>query len=190
MFRKGVTLVELLVSIAILGILSLVVFSITKELRYRAWASRMASDFEQITTSYKAWQAINLRDATPNSNYSDPEPCQGRNNPRFSWVNIYYPDFVGVKAYSPVTKTEYRYDNDWDFCESPDPMTGLPRPNDGVNIANYTCTVTEADNLRKVTQILDSKLDGGDGYNLGTIQWLDGGSGSTDFGLFYRMSCR
>jgi prepilin-type N-terminal cleavage/methylation domain-containing protein len=188
--KIGVTLIELLVSIAIVGVLAVVVFSITRVYIYKAKAAKMAADMSQIRTAWMSWMGETLLESPKQDDpiyfVPDTPSCSGRSNPRMQNAKFLYPDYLSGILINPVTNEEYRYDNDKRGCDDPN----FQNPNDPVNIATYSCTESQAEELEKVTLILDNQVDKDDGYNTGLIRWVDNTlDDPDDFRLHYFLSC-
>jgi prepilin-type N-terminal cleavage/methylation domain-containing protein len=181
--KTGFTIIEALIAIAIVAVLSTVIFFTSKEYFLQAKAGKMASDLLQYKTAWLAWKSEKIIDSLDDNVIPDTDYGCTDNEPRMS--NTYlYPDYLQGTLINPVTKDEYRYDFDSDYC------TGS-EPSGGVNVMTATCTDAHAQEMAKVAVILDEKLDRGDGYNSGLIRWNapEAGDPTWYFRIYYRIAC-
>ncbi|PJC34113.1 hypothetical protein CO051_00395 [Candidatus Roizmanbacteria bacterium CG_4_9_14_0_2_um_filter_39_13] len=172
--RFGFTLFEMIVVIAIIGILSTMGFATYTNVKKNTRASRIAVDFQQMKLGWELWRNA--------SNLSYPDESAGT-NPDVTCFTEPSIDQTVVQPYlgdiyRDPWGVRYSYDNDGDnFADGGDIDAG-------VNIVMRWCAGNGARYI-KFAPSIDQTIDGGDGASAGKVRWTT--DPEEDGGIIYAL---
>lgn len=160
---RGFTLLELLVVIALIGILATVVLASLSESRERAIAAQLTAQFQELEKALWLYALSENLQSWPNSSTGGTEFSNASVLPNFS---SYFPNLP-----TPPAGTSYQYYFRLDY----DPL--LCAGGSFRNGVNVRVSDDVDEKLARVFQIIDMQIDNGDGPNCGRIK-RGGGSHS------------
>ncbi len=174
-YFKGFTLIELLVVIAIIGTLSSIVLVSLNTNRKKAKAAKLMSDLKQIEKAFITWGI----DEEISEWWHEDEWGAPTDEPEVSWL-IENTSLGEILLSSPdIDANIYVYDNDGDTFD-----TDGDGCVDGYIYQGVNLNIWDRD-LLDVIEIVDEKIDGGDGPLCGRVVWDEGGAGGYFIG--YRL---
>jgi prepilin-type N-terminal cleavage/methylation domain-containing protein len=172
---RGFTLIELLVVISIIGVLSTVVLVSVSASREKAKAAKLMSDLKQVEKAFITWGI----DEEISEWWHEDEWGAPTDEPEISWL-IESTSLGEILLSSPDIDTNiYVYDNDGDTFDTDGDGCA-----DGSLYQGVYLNIWDQD-LLDVIEIVDRKIDGGDGPSCGKIIWDEGGGGGYFIG--YRL---
>ena len=161
MKNHGFTLIELMISIGIIGILVAASVFSYGNIRDRAQGNKVAADFQQIKLGWEIWKSSSNAVYPREVGGDNPDvPCY----PEPAMDQTVVQPFLGDIHRDPWN-IRYDYDNDGDS------FTGAGSLERGVNVALHWCPGNGARYL-KLAPFIDSTLDGGDGNTTGKVRWF------------------
>jgi prepilin-type N-terminal cleavage/methylation domain-containing protein len=179
MNKNGYTLVELMISIGIIGILISISTLSYGNIRARAQANKVATDFQQIRLGWELWKNTNNAawpeegDTTNPDIICDPDPFTEPSIDQ-TVVQTYLGD-----VYQDPWGIRYSYDNDQDT------FTTGGDADSGVNIAMQWCAGNGELYIR-LAPIIDQTIDGGDGETAGKVRWTT--NPSVNGGVYFLLA--
>ena len=161
---KGFTLVELVVVIAVIGILAAVTIVAYNQIAVRAQAAAISDGLQKVDKTMRIWGTFGNFVIWPEQTIDGGVPLTqlANDNPTLKKLLTDIPEVDGVHS------EDWFYDNDGDF------KTDCTEPYDGVNI------VIRFVDDNTLAQLVDETIDDGD-FNCGTVRYVDGR-------IFYTLS--
>lgn len=174
--KRGFSLLEILVVIAIVGLLASVILASVQVARQRAQAARTISDFRQIELALRVLINVSERDSWWHSN--DFTLCSDTwQVPISCLVNNYGLYFETAPV--PVLGSHYTYHNSYNGGNPY--QCGHNEVWRGVNIS-----LREVDNDSGFVELMDRIIDSGDGDDCGRIRWNQSGP-DLNFSLYWMI---
>lgn len=173
--QKAFTLIELLIVVAIVGILSTVVFTSVQNARIKAKAAKFISDAKQIEKAFAMWAIDEGRTTW----WHEDTWGAPTDEPEIDWLIANTPFGSYLSGSASIETNHYVYDNDGDTFDTDGDGCADAMPWQGVFLNVWDASLLE------VIHRVDEVVDRGDGPTCGKIVWDQNGQGGYFIG--YRL---
>lgn len=179
---RGLTLLEVIIAVAVLGILSSVVFLYVSRYVPKTQATKVLSDYRATREAFRRWMLDTSLFIYPEEDdyASGTPPFSCEDEPALSNTDL-FSNVTGRAGWNGpyltrVPRTpwgqQYVYDNDddtYDFTSA--------NKRKGVNFRLVWCNAADGNRHRTMIQYIDEVMDRKDGSETGFVRWSTGSDG-------------